>query len=86
VVRRWPGGGSVGAVSTSGAESGRQVGTVEAAWHGDGDGGSTRWRPTEEAVSVDGGGPDGARRPQGGKGTIRLPRSEERGAQRGRSP
>jgi hypothetical protein len=49
---------------------------------------SARWRPTEEAASVDGGGPDGARQLQGGggKGAIKLPQSEERGAQRGRSP
>jgi hypothetical protein len=49
---------------------------------------SARWRPTEEAASVDGGGPDGARQLQGwgGKGAIKLPQSKERGAQRGRSP
>jgi hypothetical protein len=29
---------------------------------------SARWRPTEEAASVDGGGPDGARQLQGGGG------------------
>jgi hypothetical protein len=33
---------------------------VEATRRGGGDGGSARWCPTEEAVSMDGGGPDGA--------------------------
>jgi hypothetical protein len=52
----------------------------------DGDGGSAWWRLMEEAALLDGGGPDGARQLQGGKGTIRLSRSEERGAWRGCSP
>jgi hypothetical protein len=59
---------------------------VEAARRGDGGGSSARWRPTEEAAPMDGGGPDGARQLQGGKGTIRLLMSEERGARRGCSP
>jgi hypothetical protein len=33
----------------------------------DGDGGSARWRPTQEAALVDGGDFDGARQLQGGK-------------------
>jgi hypothetical protein len=77
-VRRWPGGGSVGAMSTSGAESGRRARRrqreppVEAARRGDVDGDSTRWRPTEEATSVDGGVPMGLDSCKGVKGTIRL--------------
>jgi hypothetical protein len=66
VVRRWPGGSSVGTVSTSGARSSRrarrrqQSPTTEAVQRGAGEGGSARWRPTEEVASVDDGGLDGA--------------------------
>jgi hypothetical protein len=47
---------------------------------GGGEGGSVRWRPMEEVAPVDGGGPKGAQQLQGARGTIRLPRFEERGA------
>jgi hypothetical protein len=59
-VRRWLGGGSVDAVSTSGAISSRwawrqwRSPTEEAAWHGGGEGGAARWCLTEEVAPVDG--------------------------------
>jgi hypothetical protein len=59
-AHRWSGGGSVNAVSASGAGSSRwarrgwRSPTEEAALRGGGDGGSARWHPTEEAAPVDG--------------------------------
>jgi hypothetical protein len=58
------GGGGIRALGPS-QKRNRNVG-VELTEEGNGGGASARWRPTEEAALVDGGGPDGARQLQGG--------------------